>query len=1849
MAFGGSAFSEGGLGCEDTFTRILYYTERRKSGYVPPQPGSAPAFETPWYELHNPEAHGSLRARNWPPPHATEDARDSYDDMWSQRPFVMPLASTMDQSSMSHSLSVVRNARSLGDLTLPPAERPRLPPLKRGGGGGGSITREGSQQEDDQDDQNHLNNGDAETDRVKNDSHQHVPDNFFQVPEPQDERTDVCEKEEEEEEEQKRIAARELAASEEKMLYFGANGLPMTSKLISSSSSASSSVQFERAPRRPHLYALMDLSHENHRERIHSKWDVIKQSFRARPPHGVHVANELLPMLVEECHVPLTTEQLTSLLRQLPTELRSANAYITYYEFLEYFGSLQKDGTVIEPDPSSSMKRGKEEKEEWEEEENEELEKEEKKRSNGIHTTTTPALHIPLHSGATSLSNKEMVVSGEEEINNNVELTTVAATRHSTRIAMEWDTFKGDNEMEDDNNNKEEDDDNSTATTTTETGGAGGGEEFHVSSSKHHIDQSLDEVRHLSACVVQSVMRGVLSRKRERIRKAMALCLRHEYAMLRTVVKTWGAHTSRLWLLRSNCSRPLHQWRRYCRRLREHRFIFRCTFWPFYIWRKYSGGEVYIKHKVRNLVEIFHTSIVLRSFRKWHKWWEIRVERRRISVARCLHMERYKMKRALVNYWHGWASKRSLMLKKWRERGSHLAAQNHRARRLTWFAMWRYHTYLRLVTRERSHMYWLFPDKPKCKHFYVDENGVIDPTKHSIDEKDEKFRRILEPLLTIDRACLSTVESGGGGGGSSSDRDQRRIIPHSVLTLLREKGLPSLASANRVDRNGLAVSYFRLLRLGPIFLKRMKAHVIRRRKKRYCRARGLQRIQRISLFALRDACRREKRQRMKAGLPILALQTEEEKKSKLEKEERRKKIQKEGNEGKRKRKKKGEKEEEDDNENQLEGEVRQVQVVHTLEARNRRRERKIEEAKKEFEDDVERRRNGLRYNENLQKEMKEMASTVTLLSNDTALHHEISFEAVAAQREIRKKIKQSEVERTQKKRKYVLDHMASVRRKRGRMIHDVMCKVIDEVSLKYTRDLAIQCIRRLRIHAVSANSEQIFNRARLKNWMKICTRLRRLDQGMHHYRSYRVKYHVLNQWMWLLRKRYQYGTKGLDKVVERRRELLCRFSVVCLDDPMYCAGKGARNREEQLLHMNSDLGATFLRWVEYTQEKKTRKFIIHLLDERRRTRTLQKVFFNMSMSIKSTYTLQVRRRTRKFLQLRVDHDLDLWRQRLLVATARRNSRWTRRKHLYVTSKIKFQARSGDSFKRMSREWTVEIEKRTRLEQRLLFLEFQKRGQRPTEDLALVPSKNGMGFGELASPEPSIVAAELDSGGGDSGGVSGVHQEQSQLSEAPSSTDAHHVERFTDADLPFGSVLERVTVHVDGWIVGLEVTTSWKVIDRAASKSSPKKSGGGGRGGRPVKLGYFTKEKTVLHGKATAKAHTFVLDTSSSSAQAREKCVALEGFAGDVVGRLRFITDRGRRSPWYGQVAIGDHFILMGDTRRTPDDSEIVGFHGVCDHDGMRKVGVLVRYTLEAPLFSNCWTEYAKIKKLEEEEERHPENSQSMYGREDDHSRNVGVEKGAAGEKGGKGGEKEDEEEEEVSQDESQFAAVLRMRNCDILQALEKAQLFVRRLRRHPSVPSGLQPLKIALALGAWYFESLTHGLVPSKGADVNQGERLVGQGESLLRKGERVVDQGERMLHDIAEYRIDGKHALRPAVTGRAYVDQVKTKIAEGETVVQQGEEIKQSGATMLARGLELMPQIPKRRSLKRYFEAKIKLATFQSGVPVEMFEVNEHDLHAGASNTEETEKEATELMQTAADHKKKSTAVSTEAFMQLM
>ena len=118
---------------------------------------------------------------------------------------------------------------------------------------------------------------------------------------------------------------------------------------------------------------------------------------------------------------------------------------------------------------------------------------------------------------------------------------------------------------------------------------------------------------------------------------------------------------------------------------------------------------------------------------------------------------------------------------------------------------------------------------------------------------------------------------------------------------------------------------------------------------------------------------------------------------------------------------------------------------------------------------------------------------------------------------------------------------------------------------------------------------------------------------------------------------------------------------------------------------------------------------------------------------------------------------------------RLTSKWTRRKNAYIRAKMRLHARQGDSFKKLDREWTVMTNQRIRLEQRLLFLEFQKRGDRPYEDVLLpLPAVEGM------SSKSCLIS------------------EQSQASLISGMSEAN---RYTDAELPYKSILHEVSVYV----------------------------------------------------------------------------------------------------------------------------------------------------------------------------------------------------------------------------------------------------------------------------------------------------------------------------------------------------------------------------------------------------------------------------------------------------------------------
>ena len=116
--------------------------------------------------------------------------------------------------------------------------------------------------------------------------------------------------------------------------------------------------------------------------------------------------------------------------------------------------------------------------------------------------------------------------------------------------------------------------------------------------------------------------------------------------------------------------------------------------------------------------------------------------------------------------------------------------------------------------------------------------------------------------------------------------------------------------------------------------------------------------------------------------------------------------------------------------------------------------------------------------------------------------------------------------------------------------------------------------------------------------------------------------------------------------------------------------------------LNSRVRPGLLRWVEFTQQAIVRKNIVRLCDSRRRLRIFATPFTGILLSIKSKYTLKLRRSANKFAQRRLDIDLDVWRRRMIVGTHRLTSVWTRRRNAYVRAKMRQHAIQGDSFKKI---------------------------------------------------------------------------------------------------------------------------------------------------------------------------------------------------------------------------------------------------------------------------------------------------------------------------------------------------------------------------------------------------------------------------------------------------------------------------------------------------------------------------------------------------------------------------------------
>ncbi|OQR93832.1 hypothetical protein THRCLA_08332 [Thraustotheca clavata] len=263
----------------------------------------------------------------------------------------------------------------------------------------------------------------------------------------------------------------------------------------------------------------------------------------------------------------------------------------------------------------------------------------------------------------------------------------------------------------------------------------------------------------------------------------------------------------------------------------------------------------------------------------------------------------------------------------------------------------------------------------------------------------------------------------------------------------------------------------------------------------------------------------------------------------------------------------------------------------------------------------------------------------------------------------------------------------------------------------------------------------------------------------------------------------------------------------------------------------------------------------------------------------------------------------------------------------------------------------------------------------------------------------------------------------------------------------------------------------------------------------------------------------------------ELLVVVEGYASQstLLG-LRFGTNHGRHSKWYGRYDVGSHFLLEAG-----QDEEIIGFHGYAGKDSVHGIGAVFRRTTERNIFEGLWTQEYK-----------PSNVDS------------------------------------INQSDRQFSYFLQMRSCDVYAAMERAHRLALRMWRSESTHEAVNRLRIVMGLCEWFFNSLTHGLVQLS-ENEDEGQRILQEGINIRVSGEKLLVDGEKIMESVKEFRNGRKQQLNVAVLGFKKIQELRQNIEISEDKIKRGKQLIAQGNNVILAGRQMLPKIPLSNSMIQY------------------------------------------------------------------
>ncbi len=971
--------------------------------------------------------------------------------------------------------------------------------------------------------------------------------------------------------------------------------------------------------------------------------------------------------------------------------------------------------------------------------------------------------------------------------------------------------------------------------------------------------------RNIASSAIQCIARGCLVRLRAEANREELLVQKVWRRKSLKIAKIWFAWSKRAIFMRKHVWKVLCRWKSYVRAVKRKREFFRLCYWPFFTWRKFAAGEIRARGKARFLRQVWLALVQMRCLRGWHNVM-VRSKEVMVFVSNKINNIGERIQSSHFLAWQAYFRNEKRLNTIMLTDGQALCK---RVMMPAIFEAWcglKVFSRTACINKYRACKYYSFaPWKSFKEKHHMSRLELKMPSREYRSYPVPAYPN-LEKILGS--TCFKFV---------AKDAYALEVLTNYVQ---RAKDQDRINRITRcIERN----------RVGPLVLQKWREFVEANQKHRYAWFHFVQGLQKKAFRTWYNTLPAKVRKQRKATRIIRKSKATTQKgvvkKVLIQKEE----------------------EEQEQRQQQEQEEARQSE--REIEQQRRRRstflkqQERTQWQKQLIHDNTHRRITlSKAQKEAMRLRRERFARKVQLERHEERLEGALrNAELSQVETERMLEAKRREL---QERKDLQMANAEALYKNRARMLHDVLYNVFDGWEQEQNIDIKRKVFRCLRFPIVYRKSFGQLQRKRLENWVRICVQLRKLWRAMPKYRALRIKWRIFNTWLKFMDHRYQHETPGLREQVARRKALLFHYSEVVSE---YGLSQIERTAVDQW----------FIRWKEYTQKAATRRFVVERFRARGCLLHKQRVLDAWRSGLRVRHTAMLRPRC--FASVRIEHDIDKYKCKLLNNEPRLLSTKLRSKNRFVRHRLQLTVtdpRREFSYLKQVLVRHAELTKgRIELESRLLCSAFEERATFAYNDVLVGP----VGL---------------------------------QVEDESAQTKFHDVE--VTASTNVASVLVGVS---DGMVVSLQLKL------RSGTDTAPRTWHSPVRGFVPYDL------ESAAAVAAAKQGHGLVMTQGPSfevfefaMTNSKERLQTIEGYALDHVvgGKIRFKTSHGRTSPWYGQGDAGTRFLLpqareincFGKMRFV--DEFIVGFHGHSSATSIMSLGIVLRQVDQINVFSRCW-------------------------------------------------------------------------------------------------------------------------------------------------------------------------------------------------------------------------------------------------------------------------------------------------------